>query len=50
MKLTPAILNVGTIECSVKQPLAAIKITKAAIYKCFLQKAKSKKAGKIHQN
>ena len=35
---------------SVKQPLAAIKTTEAAIHRCFLQKAKSKKVGKIPQN
>ena len=34
----------------VKQPLAAIKIMEAAIHKCFLKKAKSKKVGKMHQN
>ena len=35
---------------SVKQPLAVIKITEAGIGRCFLQKAKSKKVGKIPQN
>ena len=34
----------------VKQPLAAIKITEAAIHWYFLKKAKRKNVGRIHQN
>ena len=34
----------------VKQPLSVIKITEAAIQRCFLKKAKSRKVGKMHQN
>ena len=34
----------------VKQPLAVIKITETAIYRCFLRKAKSEKVGKMHRN
>ena len=34
----------------VKQPLEVIEMTQAAIQRCFLQKAKSKKVGKIPQN
>ena len=50
-KLTPTFLKVETIEWFlVKQPLAVIKVTEAAIYRRFLQKAKSKKVGKIPQN
>ena len=35
--------------CFLKQPLAVIKTTEAAIDRCFLIKTKSKKAGKILQ-
>ena len=34
----------------VKQPLADIKITEAAIHRYFLKKGKSKNVRKMHQN
>ena len=54
LKLTPIFINIGTTALLTmfvgKAAISSYGITDAGVYRYFLKRAKSKKAGKIHQN